>query len=192
NSFAQRVSISKNNITLKDTFREIHQQTGYYFIYNDKVVSNLKALNLDIKNAELNDALKEIFNHQPLQYTIEDKIIVIKSKTKERSVFNNQQADRVLSGKVVDAGDGQPLIGVTIKIKGRNAGTMSNLNGEFSITVKDNDKVLIFTYLGYNAKEVNITKQTNIYNVSMGSADTQLQEVVVAFGSSSKRELTHS
>lgn len=188
-SYGQLVNLTKNNISLKEAFTEIHKQTGYYFIYNDKAVSQLQTLNLEIKNAALLDALKVVFKNQPLQYSIEDKIIVIKPKVIQA---NSTQVDRNLSGKVLDANDGQPLIGVTVKIKGRSAGTVTNLNGEFSLTVQSDDKILVFTYLGYNPKEIIISQQTNIYNVSMVSADTQLQEVVVAFGTSTKRELTSS
>src|SRR5690606_21061901 len=80
NSAAQNISISKSGISLKDAFAEIREQSGYYFIYNDELVAPLKPASINIRNASVEEALKELLKNYPLEYRIEDKIIIIRQK----------------------------------------------------------------------------------------------------------------
>lgn len=190
-TYAQNVTISKPSISLKDAFSEIRQQTGYFFIYNNEIVNQLKPISIHVRNATIDNALKELLKNQPLEYSIEDKVIIIKPK-KVGTLPSKQNQTRRITGKVVDENDGEPLIGVTVKLKGSLLGAITNVNGEFTINAGPNDKALIFTYIGYANKQIEISETSSNYNVSLSLENTQLQEVVVAFGSTSKRELTNS
>ncbi|MXV51864.1 SusC/RagA family TonB-linked outer membrane protein [Pedobacter sp. HMF7647] len=89
--------------------------------------------------------------------------------------FTNN-ADIRISGKVVDE-KGEPLVGVSVKIKSTNTGVVTNASGSFSLTVPDN-ATLVFTYIGYNTQEIAVAGKTTL-NVSMTPNAKNLTEVVV-------------
>ena len=96
-----------------------------------------------------------------------------------------------VSGKVTDGADGSPLVGVTIKEQGTTNGTLTDINGNFSLTVAGNSTLLI-SYIGYKAQEIPVNNLTTI-NVVLAVEDTRLQEVVViGYGTTTKKDATGS
>lgn len=102
---------------------------------------------------------------------------------------NSLTAQRTITGTVKAADDGMPLPGVNVHVKGsRNIGTITDLNGYFSITVADTSSVLVFEFLGMNSEELNIGNNTQL-NVSLSSSNVQIDEVVVtAYGIQKKSQ----
>jgi TonB-linked SusC/RagA family outer membrane protein len=95
-----------------------------------------------------------------------------------------------ISGKVTDASDGTSLIGATIVIKGSTQGTVTNINGEYSINIQTNDQILVFSYVGYVSQEIVPGERTEI-NVLLQPNLTELEEiVVVGYGVQKKGDLT--
>ena len=84
-------------------------------------------------------------------------------------------AQTAITGTVVSAADKEPVIGATVKVKGASQGTVTDLNGKFSINVQAG-KTLVFSYIGMQSKEV--AAKNNMY-VELGSDETALDEVVV-------------
>lgn len=98
---------------------------------------------------------------------------------------------REVSGKVTDAKDGTPLVGVTIKEKGGNATTVSNNDGSYAIKVSSGGKFLVFSYVGYQDNEVSISGTT--VNVSLTASEKSLNDVVVVgYGTKIARDVTGS
>lgn len=99
---------------------------------------------------------------------------------------------RTISGTVTSSDDGSKLPGVTIRVKGTNVGTITGQNGNYSLKVGANAKVLVFSFVGMKTQEIAI-KGRNVINVSMASSTTGLNEVVVmGYATKSKSELTSS
>ena len=99
----------------------------------------------------------------------------------------NTNSQKTITGVVTDA-DGAPLIGVAVLVKGSTSGTVTNLDGDFSITVPSNTESLQFSYIGYQPQEVAIGSQS-ILNITMVDAAVGLNEVVVtALGISREKE----
>ncbi len=106
------------------------------------------------------------------------------------TVTINAQSIEV-SGKVIDSASGEPLMGVNVVLKGTMIGTATNLQGEYSLDAPEN-AVLVFSFLGFQAEEVNIAGRTNI-DVALERADNELEElVIVGYGKKKKRNLTGS
>lgn len=100
-------------------------------------------------------------------------------------------AQQSITGMVVDAETEDPLIGVNIIVKGTATGTVTDLDGNYNIEVPDNETVLVFSYTGYTAQEVEVGDRS-VIDVSL-SAGTQLEEVVVVgYGSQKRVNLTGS
>ncbi len=96
-----------------------------------------------------------------------------------------------VTGKVSDAKDGSSLPGATVQVKGTTIGTLTDIDGKYSIKVKSGT-ILSFSFIGYNAQEITITNQATV-NVSLQQASTMLDQiVVVAYGTKKKSDLTGS
>lgn len=95
--------------------------------------------------------------------------------------------EKTITGRVSDSSN-VPLVGVTVKEKGTSNGTVTNMSGHFSITVSDDNAVLVFSYIGYQEKEVSVGGRSSV-NVTLQVAESEIGEVVVtAFGTEQKRE----
>ena len=96
-----------------------------------------------------------------------------------------------VTGRVTDAADGSPLIGVTIQAKGTTIGTNTDLNGNFVITVAPGS-TLVVSYVGYIPQEIAVNNRTSI-NIALSLSETRLQEVmVIGYGTVKKTDVTGS
>jgi TonB-linked SusC/RagA family outer membrane protein len=100
-------------------------------------------------------------------------------------------AQQSVSGRVNDSG-GEPLPGVNILLKGTTTGVITDVDGKYSITVPSANAVLVFTYIGYNSREVTVGNN-RVIDITLAESNISLDEVVViAYGSQKKRDLTGS
>lgn len=96
-----------------------------------------------------------------------------------------------VTGKVIGSDDNQPIIGATVHIKGSTVGTMTNLQGAFSINAKQGD-ILVVTYIGFAIKEVSVTNQAN-YDIILSPSQSTLDEVIVTgYSTEKKKDITGS
>lgn len=103
----------------------------------------------------------------------------------------NAQQKNVIKGNVTSLNENAPMPGVNILVKGTANGVVSDFNGNYSINASSND-VLVFSYLGFKAKEISVGGKTQI-NVSLEEDTTSLDEVVVVgYGTQKKSDLTGS
>ena len=188
-AYAQKVTIKGKDISLEKIFENIKEQTGFSFIYAKEQLREASPVSLDVKNEDLNRVLKECFAHQPLTFTINDKIIVVKHKLFVPSSQVARLPYVVVDGLVKDSATKQTLAGVTIKVKGRDIGTVTDAQGKFSLEVPEN-AVLEVSYLGYTSKQVS-TVGNGVINILLSAATTGLDQlVVVGYGAIKKVDLT--
>ncbi len=189
-SYSQTVTLKENNISLVKVFEEITKQTGYQFFYADEVLSTAKPVNVDIKNAGIRAVLDICFKDQQLDYTISEKTIVIKRKAVIPAVNLPPTAPTAIevNGKITDE-NGQPLVGVTVLLKGTNIGTKTDANGNYSIEAPPNS-TLVISYVGYETTEIKTGSRT-IISVELKLAVTQGEQVVVVgYGTQKKSDVT--
>jgi TonB-linked SusC/RagA family outer membrane protein len=196
NTHGQNVSLKKQNITLKEALKALREQTGYYFIYNSKDVEDNSLVSPNFENVPLNVALASVLEKLSLEYSVDNKIISLTPKAKNSKVPSANVAattiqTRAITGSVIDEDDAGGLPGVSVKVKGTNVGVVTNPEGKFTLNVRPNDKILVFSSIGYVTKEVPITALIK-YDVSLSKDTKQLNEVVIAFGTSTKADLTNS
>lgn len=97
----------------------------------------------------------------------------------------------VVKGTVVDATDGSPLIGVNVLVRGSSVGTITDVEGKFSLNVPKESKALVFSCIGYQEQEVALKSKQKMLNVSMHEDAELLDEVVViGYGGAKKSDLT--
>ena len=101
-------------------------------------------------------------------------------------MYSRKERKRVVTGVVTDAIDGEPLVGVNIVVKGQKSGTITDLNGRYSISVSGDKAVLVFSYIGYQKREAPV-EDLGVVNVTMSGEQQTLNEVVVV-GSGVQKE----
>jgi TonB-linked SusC/RagA family outer membrane protein len=189
-SYAQKVSVSVKNASIKSVFKELRKQTGYFFIYNDISLSDANGITVTAKDKDLKEVLTAVFKNQPFTYEIQDKIIIVKERESDITV-GKLVAIKQITGVVKAADNDLPLQGVTVRVKGGQAMTVTDKDGRFTIAVADNVRSLQFNFIGFTTVEVPIGANNQV-NVSLQPQVTQLNEVQVAFGTSTKRELVNA
>ena len=97
---------------------------------------------------------------------------------------------RIVSGKITDSNNGDPLAGVNIVVEGTQAGTLSDKNGNYQISVLNGNTILVYSSVGYATRKITMGNQTTI-NVSMEKSAQALEAVlVVGYGTQKKEDLT--
>ncbi len=213
--YSQQVTLSERNAPLEVVLNKIEKQTGYYFWLQTDLLTKSNKVTLTLKNVSLEKTLEEIFRSQPLSYTIIDKAIIIKQKARSNSPKADAGTEKALippgqtvlemkmpgvnlprtmaansrpvidvKGKVTDE-KGEALPGVNVVIKGTMLGTISGTDGNYQISVPDNQAILVFSFVGYQSREISVGG-AGVLNVEMRSDVKSLNEVVVV-GYSSKQ-----
>ena len=199
---AQKVSISANNVNLEKVFKEIKKQTDFVFFYDASVLKGIKPVSIHVKNASVEEVLKKILKGQPLDFSIERKTITIIQK--EGYSLSSRQADlsssrlvvyipepaNIINGTVKDT-HGNPLVGVSVLLKGTGKGTSTGNDGSFSIEANVGD-VLEFTMVGYQKKSVVIGQSKSIVVVLEIEEEVADEVVVVGYGTQKRSDLTGS
>src|SRR5699024_6165853 len=173
-------------------FHQIEKQSGYYFVYRNEWLKQMDKVNVNLQKATLQEAMTAILNNQPLTYSIVDKNVVIERKPTKtgRASPVKHLAAPPLKGVVVDSATGEPLAGVSIKIKGTTMGTTTDAEGRFSLDDVSDDAVLVVSYLGYTSKTIPVNERNQI-KISLASATTGLDQlVVVGYGTQKKKDVT--
>ena len=195
-STEQKLAATKKEITEISSLDEI-TETGYNKIEKPEIV--------EIKTYSDDEEISTI----TVEKTIQDKakgVAIEKSKksissemmfsvtaTNEIKTSSPDHSPTVISGRVINEFDNEPLPGVNVIIKGTTLGTVTDMNGNFSIEVPpDKNQVLSFNYIGYTPEEVEIFDNQEI-NVTLKEDILALDEVVVVgFGTAKKTDVTGS
>ena len=169
-----KISFSLKDALLKDVIWELEKQSGFVFAYNANDLKKVGKVNVEVKDKNVRDALDICLEGTGLTYVMQQDVIVIKQA--EAPVAEVKKI--TITGKVVDK-DSLPLPGVTILLKNTTVGVVTNLDGQYSITIPEvQETVLIFTFVGMKSREVKYTG-SNVINIMMEEDVTQVEEVVV-------------
>jgi TonB-linked SusC/RagA family outer membrane protein len=176
-SYSQTVTLFGRNKSLETVFKEIKQQTGYLFFYNEKVSIKGKTTDIDVKNAPLQEALNACLKNNGLSFTIINKTIVIQNKTLEDDPVNHLNKVQI-SGQVIDSVSKAGIPGVNISLKGA-VGLVGQTNntGEFNVAAEPG-QILVFSFMGYKAAEVKVTT-AKVITVKMVPDINNIKDVVV-------------
>lgn len=188
-SLAQKVTLSAKKQPLGKVFEQISNQTGYDFAYTTRTLKDANPVNIEVVNKELPEVLKMIFAGQPLEYSIEDKTVVINEK--EKSFIDNLKAQikpvQLIDLKVTDQ-RGKPLPGVSIRVKNTKFSFTTNEKGEFKFVNTIQDAVLQFTFIGYITREIPVSQLKSGASIILKEDIGKLDEVqVIAYGTTTKR-----
>src|SRR3989337_4519957 len=161
----KRISIELNNANLRTALSKLEQLTNVKFLYQSQLISTREKVTISAKDERLADILDRMLSPRKIQFQEESNQIILTKKASQ-DISENEltpgRSDAIqVSGTVSDE-QNQPLPGVNILVKGTTTGTTSDANGAYALNVPDENSVLIFTFIGYTAKEVVVGSQTEI------------------------------
>lgn len=191
--YSQKITLNEKNEPLKKVLENIKAQTGYVFFYDSQDVK--QKVTVHVNNASIDDALAACLATVPLSYKIIDKTILLQQKQAEvqpekAKVEEPQQApNRIITGTVKDE-HGGPLPGVSVRVKNKNAGTATDMNGKFSFSIPDGSTTLVVSMVGFKTQEVPIGNGAPLAIVLAEDASKLNEVVVVGYGSQKKINLT--
>lgn len=182
------ISINVKDKSVKEILSTIEKETDFYFTYNPNEVNTSRRVSLSADKENVYTVLGRIFEKDNVGYVIEGKHIALykidKNENQSASGRLAVQQKRLITGTVTDD-QGDPLIGVSVVVRGTNTGTVTNVDGRFEINVSDND-VLEFSYIGYTAQSVSVGNSRSL-KVTMREDAVLMEEVIVVGYSTKKR-----
>ncbi len=182
------LTIQMRNSTLKDVLYEIENQTDYTFMYNDTKIDVGHSVNVNFEKKSIVQVLDELLNKEEVEYKIIKNQIILTSLYQDSFI---QQQTKEVSGTVTDK-IGDPIPGVTVYVKGTTNGTITNVDGEFSIKNVTSDSMLEFSFIGMTNQEVRVGNNS-VFNIILVEEVIGLDEIVaVGYGSQRKKDLTGS
>ena len=181
------ISIKGQSITIMQAIQLIEKNSDYTFFYNAADLENKQRKDINC-NGSIDEILNEVFKDSGISYIVKNKEVILNV---QKTNSTQQKKKRIVTGTILDAVDDSPIIGANITIKGdKNTGTISDIDGNFSLAIPDNKTILVVTYIGYKTREVPVEDLGNIKIVLEGDDHTLNEVVVVGSGTQKKVSVT--
>lgn len=171
-----------DNVAFGKAVSEIEGKTNYSFVYDTHLVGNNTRVKVNANNATIDEVVEQLVNGLPLTYEIKYGRVFINKQ-------NNNQGKHTVTGRITDT-NGEPLIGASVSVVGTDAVTITDIDGNYSISAPaGNVKFKVF-YVGFEPKTVLLRGRNKLDVVLM--SDTQLlgDVVVLGYGTQKKESLT--
>ncbi|WP_178371489.1 SusC/RagA family TonB-linked outer membrane protein [Cyclobacterium lianum] len=190
------LSIRAESQRLKEILEMIEERTVFGFTYNQKVARHHQRFTFSYQDSNVKEVLQHLAQVSDFEFKRVNRTIYVapggRSVTaKEPKRVQESETDEIeitISGKVTDE-NGDPLPGATISVQGTAIGTVTGLDGSYSLTVPDGS-IVVFSFIGYQSQRFTIENQTGI-DVQMVQDESSLDEVVViGYGTREKKDLT--
>lgn len=186
-SYAQneQVRLNGNNLTLKTAFKQIEQQTKLFVDYNTSEVNDSRVLTKVPAGSNVKDVMEQLLDGTGCTVRFSGGHIIISKQAAQSGVSDKI---KTITGVIKDE-RGEPVIGANIIVKGTTNGTVTDIDGRYTLQVPEG-AVLQVSYIGYNTQEVKVGAN-NTVNVSLREDSEALDEVVViGYGTVKKSDLT--
>lgn len=170
------LTLNVKNKPVQDVLEMIESQTTFHFFYNNKQVDAQRVVSIDVRNENVFAVIDQIFKSTNISYKVLEQNIILSPKELIESDAVQQQTVLDISGKVVDAA-GLPIIGVNVIQKNTSNGTITDIDGRFTLKVPAKS-ILVFSYISYSSREVPVGNNT-VFAVTMVEDSKIIDEVVV-------------
>lgn len=184
NGYSQstKLTMELRDVTIVEALQAIEDQSEFYFVYNKDAIDLERKVNLKAKNLQIQKLLDQLFEGTNVNYQVNERHIIL-------STLQMTQNARTLSGKVTDS-SGEPLPGVTVLVKGTMQGTVTDFDGNYSISDVPATGTLVFSFVGMKSQEIVVGNQSTI-NLVMDEDAIGIEEVVaIGYGTMLKRSVT--
>jgi TonB-linked SusC/RagA family outer membrane protein len=196
-AFAQdpdkRVTIHVRNIRLGDIFTKIEQQTGMTaFTVSASTKAREKKASLDADNERLESVLQRLLGPQGYGFTFKGNNFIVYEENKDTAQRKRADGDYntsvTITGSVADA-EGAPVIGATVKIKGKKEGVISDEKGNFTLPGVQLGEILQVSFVGFNTREIVVKGKTILVELDLAVNDLD-ETVIVGYSTTTRRDNT--
>lgn len=185
---SRQVSLNLKNVPLKQVLNEIEKHSDYKFSYRSSLMDGQEHVTIQ-KKASVKEILNEILPGRGLDFSLVSPQSIVISK-RETATQPAKGAQKNVKGRIVDA-SGEPIIGASIQVKGTTLGTVSDMDGNFSLDMPENG-ILQISYIGFTPQELAVAGRQQLA-VTLEEDNKVLNEVVViGYGTQRKGDVTSS
>ncbi len=186
-----KMNVKLTNSTIQELFRQIEENSEYRFFYNNDDIDVSERVSIDLQNKSVGDILTTAFTDLPYSFKEVNNNLILVERSVEGSNSEVGQQQNVVYGRITNTLD-EAIPGVTVVVKGTTQGTITDTDGNYSISEVPNDATLVFSFVGMKTQEIPVTGKTTI-NVTLEEETIGLEEVVaVGYGTQKRSNLTGS
>jgi len=206
NSYSQvEISLDIKNQPIIKVLDEIESETDLRFIFGSEIYDFQKVISLSVNNAKLDEVINLIFENR-LSYDLNENVVLLKKSTEKQVEINNIQTKTelnvlkikqdnviqiIVKGTVTDS-KGNPLPGASVIESGTDNGTTTDFDGNFSLTVDEENPTLEVTFIGFVGQNVVASSDSSISIMLMDDIAGLDEIVLTGYGSQNKRDITSS
>ena len=188
-SQSTKVTLKFREISFTELFQEIESQTEFRFAFSSSKLDPNQKIKVDMEKKTLEEILDKTLP-EGVAYEIIDRYVVIMNASDKTSTIGGQQQNSI-SGKVTDSSS-QPLPGVTIIVKGTTRGTVTNADGNYSLTNIPEDATLVFSFVGMKTQEIPVSGKQTI-DVVLEQETVGIDDIIViGYGTAKRQDYTGS
>ncbi|NGM61170.1 TonB-dependent receptor [Sphingobacterium sp. SGG-5] len=195
-TYGQNITLNKKNVKLSAVLKEIEKQSGYHIFYDNRVVPTQEIVSVNYNNENIENVVKQLLATYNVSYSIVDKNIIlnkaetpgVSSATPAGKKNTAEIQERTVTGTVRNA-KGEVLKGVTVVQRNYTATTVSDDNGHYSIKAVGNTPTLLFSFVGYQTKEIQVTGSH--LDIVLEENIEEVEEVVIVGYRAVKKELVN-
>jgi len=185
------LNLKMRNATVKEVLSEIEDNSEFYFLYNVDLIDVDRIVSINVNDKKIEEVLNLLFSDGNVNFVIKDRQIVLSPLSYAEGKVKAEPAKLKISGQITDT-NGQPLPGVTVLVKGTTQGTITDADGNYSLSDVPEDATLKFSFVGMKTQEIPVAGKSSI-DVILAEDAIGIEEVVaIGYGTIKKRDLTGS
>lgn len=196
------IDLQGKKMTIAQIFHALNQQTGFIVFYNNHILNDQERLDVNFEHAGLRQVLDYVVKGKMLTYVIRNRFILLqkeKAQNGSPQVYPSEPAasaatadiDTLVTG-TIKSETGEPLVGVSVRLKDTRLGSVTDASGHYSVRVPNLKGSLVLTYVGYDGQVVPISGRMKVDIVMKASVSSLDQLVIVGYGTQKKADLTGS
>ena len=184
-----QISLSMQNKSTREVIREIEKVSDYRFFYNDNLSGLNTKISVSAQGENIRDVLEQIKSQVQITYIIKENNQIVLSALGYVS-SSTQQNTRKITGIIKDQ-SGEPVIGANIVEKGTTNGTITDIDGQYSLEVGSNS-ILVVSYIGYITQEIPVGKNNTLDVLLREDTETLDEVIVIGYGTTKRKDFTGS
>ena len=186
---SQQISLNHVKAPLKTVLRDIKQQTGYEFLYNNKSVDDNTRITVVAKNTDIDEAIESSLRNTELSYTIKDNIVLINKNNSTSNLVTNKTVQRYVVKGIVKSTSGKIIQGAIIRIPALGDEVVADVDGNFEISVNQESVDIEVSFLGFKTYKARVDANKNLSIVLVEDLNEMDEVVVVGYGKQKKSHL---
>ena len=187
NSFAQKITLSKKNVSLKQLLKEIRKQSNLNVLCDSRIFEQIKSKDITVKDIDVRNVLDQFFADQAVTYTINKNVVVINRIPFDPNAWQ-KSAFVLIKGRIIDE-TGKGIPGASITVKGTATVSQTDSLGRFSINASPS-QTLVISFIGYQTTEFQVGNQTTIEVILKEQIKSLDDVVVIGYGSQKRKDVT--